>query len=67
MRPPRARIDATDWLHTGDLGQLDKKGRLQIVGRIKDVIVGDGRERLPGRRRARLGEVRAARSSRSSA
>jgi long-chain acyl-CoA synthetase len=27
------------WLHTGDLGAIDAKGRLYVTGRIKEVIV----------------------------
>jgi len=27
------------WLQTGDLGRIDRRGRLEIVGRAKDVVV----------------------------
>jgi len=35
----RAVLDDEGWLHTGDLGRMDHRGRLIIVGRAKDVVV----------------------------
>ena len=46
------------WLHTGDLGKFDKKGRLSIVGRIKDVIVTTTGENVyPDDVEAKLGSI----------
>ena len=35
----KATVDAEGWLHTGDMGRLDHKGRLFLVGRAKEVVV----------------------------
>src|SRR5512138_1233184 len=43
-------IDKTGWLRTGDLGKIDKNGRLQLTGREDDVVKVDGK-------RVALGEV----------
>jgi len=40
-------VDAKGWLHTGDLGLIGPDGRLRLMGRIKEVMVRDGREIAP--------------------
>ncbi len=40
-------IDATRWMHTGDLATMDGEGYLNIVGRIKDLVIRGGENVYP--------------------
>jgi long-chain acyl-CoA synthetase len=54
----RAAVDDDGWLHTGDLGRIDSRGCLVIVGRAKDVVVTAAGENIHlDDVEARLGEV----------
>jgi long-chain acyl-CoA synthetase len=54
----RRTIDENGWLRTGDLGKIDRKGELVIVGRAKDVIVSASGENVyPDDVEAKLGEI----------
>jgi len=43
----RETIDETRWLHTGDLAVIDEEGYVNIVGRIKDMIIRGGENVYP--------------------
>jgi fatty-acyl-CoA synthase len=40
-------IDAARWMHTGDLAMMDEDGYINIVGRIKDMIIRGGENVYP--------------------
>jgi fatty-acyl-CoA synthase len=43
----REAIDAARWMHTGDLAVMDEEGYVNIVGRIKDMIIRGGENIYP--------------------
>ena len=40
-------VDAEGWMHTGDLAEMDVEGYVNIVGRIKDMIIRGGENVYP--------------------
>ena len=43
----REAIDADGWMHTGDLATMDPEGYVNIVGRIKDMVIRGGENIYP--------------------
>jgi fatty-acyl-CoA synthase len=42
-----AAIDAEGWLHSGDLAKMDAQGYINIVGRLKDMVIRGGENIFP--------------------
>lgn len=40
-------VDEDGWLHSGDLGVMDEEGYVQVVGRLKDMIIRGGENVYP--------------------
>ena len=43
----RQAVDPSRWMHTGDLATMDEEGYINIVGRIKDMIIRGGENIYP--------------------
>ncbi|MGD9886037.1 MAG: AMP-binding protein, partial [Reyranella sp.] len=43
----REAIDEAGWMHTGDLATMDEQGYVNIVGRLKDMVIRGGENVYP--------------------
>ena len=43
----REAVDAAGWMHTGDLATMDAEGYVNIVGRLKDMVIRGGENVYP--------------------
>jgi fatty-acyl-CoA synthase len=43
----RDAIDSARWMHTGDLATIDEEGYVNIIGRIKDMVIRGGENIYP--------------------
>jgi fatty-acyl-CoA synthase len=43
----RESVDAEGWMHTGDLATMDRNGYVNIVGRLKDMVIRGGENVYP--------------------
>ena len=43
----REAVDEDGWMHTGDLATMDEEGYVNIVGRIKDMVIRGGENIYP--------------------
>ncbi len=43
----REAVDAAGWMHTGDLAVMDEQGYVNIVGRLKDMVIRGGENIYP--------------------
>ena len=46
QKATEAAVDASGWLHTGDIGIMDDLGRIKITDRKKDIIVNSGGDNI---------------------